>query len=153
MNTMQRIAAGFAALSLASAMPAVAADYSSAEKLRRLDIMLMVTGLRCRTGVDNFQADFQAFEAGHLAELNGAARALRADLVAEFGQRGADRELDRISTTIANQYGGGHPWLGCHDLKQVTRMLADARGSEPLLAAADELLQGDGPQLAYAGGR
>ena len=152
MNTLLRVATLVAATSLTWAMPAAAHESGTAdaEKLRRLDIMLMVTGLRCRAGEDNFQADFQAFEAGHIAELNGAARTLRNDLVARFGPRGADRELDRISTTMANAYGNGHPWLGCHELKQAARMLADAQGEAPLLAAADELLHGDSPQIAYA---
>jgi len=152
MRVLQRAATGIIAAALATATPVHAAADNSAEQLRRLDIMLMVTGLRCRTTADNFQADFQAFESQHLAELNAAARSLRASYVARFGARGADRELDRISTTMANQYGGGHPWLGCHELKQVTRSLALAQGAEPLIAAADELLHGDGPRLAYGGG-
>ena len=151
MNRLQRVMAGIVATSLVWAMPARADDGTSAEKLRRLDVMLMVTGLRCRATSDNFQADFQAFEAHHLSELNGAAGRLKAGLVSKFGMRGADRELDRISTSIANQYGNGHPWLGCHELKQVAQSLAIAEGPAPLLAAADELLSGDGPQLAYRG--
>lgn len=143
------LAGGLAALVLA--MPARAEERGDAEKLRRLDIMLMVTGLRCRTGADNFQPDFQAFEANHLAELNGAARALQAEYTRRLGPRGAVRELDRISVTMANDYGNGHPWLGCRELKQVTRSLAVSVGAAPLLAAADELLEGDGPRLAYHG--
>jgi hypothetical protein len=142
------------ACALGTAMLAGAAhaeEPGSAEKLRRLDIMLMVTGLRCRGGEDNFQADFHAFEAQHLAELNGAARTLQAQLATRLGEKGAARELDRMGVTMANQYGGGHPWLGCHELKQVTRDLAIAVGPDPLVAAADELLRGDGPQLAYRG--
>ncbi|MBU6266376.1 MAG: S-adenosyl-L-homocysteine hydrolase [Sphingomonadales bacterium] len=152
MTMLPRVATLVAALSLGWAIPASAAETSAtnAAKLRRLDIMLMVTSLRCRSGDDNFQADFQAFESGHIAELNGAAKALRGDLVAHYGSRGADRELDRMSTTMANTYGNGHPWLGCRELKQATRLLADAQGVEPLLAVADELLQGDGAQSAGA---
>ena len=120
-----------------------------AEKLRRLDIMLMVTGLRCRGGEDNFQPDFQAFEAHHLAELNAANRQLRADWVKAMGPAGADKALDRMSVGMANQYGNGHPWLGCHELKGLAHDLATSDGVEPLLAAADGVLSGDGPQLAY----
>jgi hypothetical protein len=120
---------------------------SRAEKLRRLDIMLMVTGLRCRVGADDFQADFASFEAHHMAELNHATRALGEELAAHGGGSGA---LDRISTIMANQYGNGHPWLGCGDLKHVAHDLADAQGEEPLIATADQVLFGDGPQLALA---
>lgn len=131
---------------------ATASGPGSAEKLRRLDIMLMVTSLRCRSGPDNFQADFQAFEARHLAELNAANRQLKADYVCSFGASGADRALDRMSTVMANQYGNGHPWLGCGELKGLARELAETPGEAALLAAADSVLNGDGPQLAYSPG-
>lgn len=150
MGNLHRMAAAGAALALVAGVPARADGVGEAEKLRRLDIMLMVTGLRCRNTPDNFQADFQAFEANHLAELNGAARDMRAQYVGRLGARGADRELDRLSVTMANEYGNGHPWLGCHELAQATHGLAEAKGQAPLLAAADELLGGDGPQIAYA---
>ena len=32
-----------------------------AAKLRHLDVMLMVSALRCRTGADDFQADYERF--------------------------------------------------------------------------------------------
>ena len=32
---------------------------------------------------------------------------------------GANRALDKISVTMANDYGNGHPWLGCDQLKKV----------------------------------
>jgi hypothetical protein len=148
-NFRRAVAGAVAAAMFAGA--AHAEGPGSAEKLRRLDIMLMVTGLRCRTGADDFQADFHAFEAQHLAELNGAAHTLQAQLAARLGEKGAARELDRMGVTMANEYGGGHPWLGCHELKQVARDLAMAVGPAPLEAAADELLRGDGTQLAYRG--
>lgn len=148
---MRKLMAGLAGVAVLAAVPARAETMSNAEKLRRLDIMLMVTGLRCRTGEDNFQPDFQRFEARHLPELNAAARSLGAEMTARLGRAGADRALDRISVSIANVYGGGHPWLGCHELKGVAQNLAEARGVEPLLAAADELLNGDGaPRIAYS---
>ena len=142
--------AGLALAATLAGVPASAEPMSDAEKLRRLDIMLMVTGLRCRAGEDDFQTDFQRFESRHLPELNAAARNLSAEMVARSGRAGAEKALDRISVSIANVYGGGHPWLGCHELKGLTRQLAEARGAEPLLAAADELLNGDGaPRVAY----
>lgn len=132
--------ATLAAIGTMIAAPLHAAPADEAEKLRRLDIMLMVTGLRCRTTADNFQGDFAAFEASHLTELNAAARQLRQGLVAANGAAGADRALDRISTGMANQYGQGHPWLDCKQLKQATRLLVALKGREALLSAADELL-------------
>ncbi|HET9628312.1 MAG TPA: S-adenosyl-L-homocysteine hydrolase [Novosphingobium sp.] len=131
-------------LGLTGAMPARAVVGAfapgEAEKLRRLDIMLMVTGLRCRTTTSDFRADFAAFEAAHLPILNAAAAELRQGLVSRAGAAGADRALDRISTGMANQYGQGHPWLDCAQLKQTTRVLAGVKGRATLVEAADELL-------------
>ncbi|MEO7246894.1 MAG: S-adenosyl-L-homocysteine hydrolase [Novosphingobium sp.] len=117
-----------------------------------MDIMLMVTALRCRTTSSNFQTDFADFEAAHLGELNGAANDMKRGMLAEFGPRGVDRALDRISTAMANQYGQGHPWLDCAELKSITHSLAMMRGQDALEEAADQLLSSDGrgEQLAWA---
>lgn len=151
MGKFAGVAAAMSAVSMLASVPASAGTVDQAEKLRRLDIMLMVTGLRCRTGADNFQADYGRFTAAHLIELNAASNELKADLSRRHGAAGASRALDRLSTTMANQYGGGHPWLNCSQLKSVARNLAAARGSAPLAEAADQLLAPSGsPQLAWA---
>lgn len=140
-----------AAMALGGAVPAQASAPGEAEKLRRLNIMLMVTGLRCRTTPDDFRSDFAAFEAAHMTELNAAAAELRRGLVAKSGVAGAARALDRISTGMANEYGQGHPWLDCAQLKQAARMLAQVRGRATLVEAANELLApAASPQIARA---
>ena len=140
------------AMGLMCAPPAQAAAMSGAEKIRRLDIMLMVTGLRCRTTADNFTADYGRFTSSQLSELNEAAAELRADLATRHGQAGANRALDRLSTGMANGYGQGHPWLSCGDLKLVARNLANVRGRAVLEEAADQLLATQSPpQFALAG--
>lgn len=151
MNRVSGVAAGMAAVAMLCSQPVLAAPMSKAEKLRRLDIMLMVTGLRCRTTSDNFQADYGRFTTRHIAELNKASDALKTELAANHGAGGANRALDKLSVTMANAYGQGHPWLNCAQLKQVARGLAEASGPEPLLAAADQLLASSGtPQFAWA---
>lgn len=140
MNRIGITLAALAATAMGCALPAQAASESDAEKLRQLDIMLMVTALRCRTTPDNFQPEFQRFEATHLGELNAAARELREGLVSRYGVTGATRALDRMSTSMANQYGQGHPWLGCAELKIATRILTNIRGHAALTEAADQLL-------------
>lgn len=151
MGFAKGIAAGLAAASMLISVPANAGGWSQAEKLRRLDIMLMVTGLRCRTGPDNFQSDYGRFTTAHLPALNAASNSLKRELAGRHGAAGVHRALDRLSVQMANQYGQGHPWLNCGQLKQVTRSLAQARGPEPLLAAADQLLNATGnPQMALA---
>ena len=145
------VAAGFAAMLLLFTVPAQAAGMSQAEKLRRLDIMLMVTGLRCRTTAHNFQADYGRFTTNHIVELNAASRELKANLSKRYGAAGANRALDKLSVTMANDYGNGHPWLGCDQLKKVASGLASAKGSAPLVEAADQLLgESGGGQYSYA---
>jgi hypothetical protein len=134
------VAAGFAAVSMLLSAPAQAAGMSQSEKLRRLDIMLMVTGLRCRTTQYNFQADYGRFTTNHIAELNAASSEMKANLAKRYGVAGANRALDKLSVTMANEYGNGHPWLGCDQLKKVASGLAAAKGSAPLIEAADQLL-------------
>jgi hypothetical protein len=111
----------------------------AAAKLRNLDIMLMVTALRCRMGADNFQPAYYDFAAAHQAELNVANGVLRAQFDGG-GATAANRALDRMSTSIANGYGLGHPELGCRELGQVTRDLAATRVNGALLQAADALV-------------
>ncbi len=127
-----------------SSSPALAATsasggMSSAEKLRRLDIMLLVTGLRCRSTPDDFQPDFQLFETRHRSDLNAADRQLRVQFGGRHGNVSA-KAMDHINVEMANVYGNGHPWMGCHDLKGVVQDLASMKGTAPLLTVADQLL-------------
>jgi hypothetical protein len=143
------VAASLAALGMIVSFPAAAGGMGSAEKLRKLDIMLMVTGLRCRKTADNFQPEYGRFTTNHIGALNAAAQTLKADYSRQYGPVGANRALDRLSVQMANQYGQGHPWLNCGQLKQVTNSLADMRGVAPLYEAADDLLQDGSRSLAW----
>ena len=113
---------------------------ANAENIRKLDIMLMVTSLRCRTGASDFQADYDAFANTHLATLNRANSVLKAELAYMYGELGAVREMDRSDVSMANEYGEGHPWLSCHELGSIARQLADDGDPIRLSFAADELL-------------
>lgn len=129
--------------------PTTASAQSQHEQIRKLDIMLMVTSLRCRMGADDFQPHYRKFSATHITALNQAARSLESGLVARHGKKGATRALDRISVGMANQYGQGHPWLGCAELKEITEDLSKSKDPAVLSQAADELL-GPAPR---SGGR
>ena len=132
-------AASLAALAvLATPVTVQAGASDDAEAVRKLDIMLMVTSLRCRKTADNFQADYQRFSSNNLAALNAASRTLQADLL-KRGNTGK-RALDKISVSMANEYGNGHPWLGCGELKQIARELSSGKNSAQLAMAADDLL-------------
>ncbi len=121
----------------------------AASQVRSLDIMLMVSSLRCRTGPHDFRKDYQLFSANHLTELNAASRTMRADLTRKHGAKQSKRALDKVSIGMANRFGGGHPYLDCEGLKKVTGELAGQRGQGILLSAADELLASV-PSARYA---
>ena len=130
-----------AALGMALGSPATASPSAEgAHKIRQLDIMLMVTSLRCRFGSDDFRHDYGRFTLRHMPALNAANRAIRADLERRHGVAGAGAMLDRTSTSMANRYGQGHPWLSCADLGMVARNLAEVEGLPTLEEAADQLL-------------
>lgn len=141
-----------AAVGLLAANPAYAGgSMSGAEKLRRMDIMLMVTGLRCRNTEDNFQPDYGRFTTKHIGHLNQASEELRGELARSGGAAGSVRALDRLSVTMANAYGQGHPWLTCRELKQVAQNLVDVKGRATLEEVADQLLSPSSPpRFAYA---
>ena len=146
MGLFKKTLSGTAAVAvLLTPVSAGATTPREAEQIRKLDIMLMVTSLRCRMGKDDFQPGYRKFSAAHLTTLNGAARTLESGLVKRHGAKGAKRALDRISVGMANQYGQGHPWLDCGALKGITDDLAKSRNPGDLTIAADELLA-TGPQ-------
>ena len=122
--------------------------FEQAHSLRSLDIMLMVTALRCRGGPDDFQADYHQFAAAHSSHLSGAARTLRRTFAASYGERKPERALDRMGVKIANSYGDGHPWMDCAELKQTTRDLAQRSGAGELAESARYLLSASRPQYA-----
>ena len=72
---------------------------------------------------------------------------LLADFARTHGATSAVGALDRLSISIANRYGNGHPWLDCGALKQVTRDLVALNHSDELEAHAAYLL-GSGPEAA-----
>ena len=144
MGTFRTFAAAAAAGAMLAAMPAPVlaagpADVMQAENLRKLDIMLMVTSLRCRKGADDFQADYNDFAAKRVVMMKAAYQTLKQGH-ARLGERGARREMDKISTGMANRYGLGHPWLECGQLKAVTRDLADHGSEADVALAAEHLL-------------
>lgn len=118
---------------------------SEAQKLRRMDIMLMVTGLRCRTTADDFMEDYGKFTSSHMSELNEANAQLRAELGDAADASGGP--LDRMSVVMANEYGGGHPWLSCHQLRSITQGLATVQGRATLVEVAGQLLERQPPIL------
>lgn len=153
MRGFSKIAASVAAFTMvagAVTTPAMAGDIASAEKLRKLDIMLMVTALRCRHSADGFQADYYNFSAKHNKSLNSAAHEMQSSLEQQYGPAGAKRALDRLSVSMANHYGQGHPSMNCAQLKAATQQLAQDNDYASLVAAADRMLAPDPGRVMLA---
>lgn len=115
---------------------------ANAANIQRLNIMLMVTSLRCRQSAHDFQSEYDLFSRAHQQNLAEAHDALAQNLVAEHGEDGTARALDRIGVAIANRYGDGHPTLDCSALKEVTLQLAMSQDRTRLAQMADDLLDG-----------
>jgi hypothetical protein len=110
-------------------------------KLRQLDVMLLVSALRCRSGPDDFKADYESFLEQHRPLLSKANHVILDDMTPRIGAMGALNALDRMSVVIANHYGERGAF-GCHELKAVTQELARG-GDEDIPAAADMLVGAD----------
>ncbi|MEP0390773.1 MAG: S-adenosyl-L-homocysteine hydrolase [Erythrobacter sp.] len=131
--------------------------FEDAHTLRSLDIMLMVTALRCRSGPHDFQSDYRHFSAAHSHDLGAVGRTLRHSFTASYGEEKPERALDRMGVRIANSYGDGHPWLNCAELQQATRELTQSANAENLIVKARYLLsasrpaeqQSMAPQITY----
>jgi hypothetical protein len=142
MKSLKKLAAVVAAASTLAVLPqpALASSTHEASQLRRLDIMLMVSSLRCRFGADNFQPDYARFSTNQNPLMQEAYRTLHADYVARMGPARAKKALDTVSVGMANQYGQGHPWLGCGELKAMAQDLAETRDRARLVRVAEEVL-------------
>ena len=144
MRGMKVACAAIAGVCLVSATPGSAQSQTlssfEAEQIRKLEIMLMVSSLRCRSGESDLRPEYRAFSTRHVGSLKAASRKLRADLAAKHGTKASLRALDRISTGMANTYGGGHPWQECSDLKEVAGRLSQSENRVELIATANYLL-------------
>ena len=146
----KRATALAAALSAALTIPTPALanqGISEAENIRRLDMMLMATSLRCRTTAHDFRAKYRTFSRFNMHHIKSANDRMRRNLTATYGKRGGERELDRRSVRMANRYGNGHPHMDCRALKEVAGDLARAHSQASLADAALGLL--GGPRIAF----
>lgn len=155
MGLIKTLLATAAAAIAVTSMPASAGSAANdARQLRQLDMMLMVTNLRCRRLGADFTNEYSRFSSAHLTTMKGANQ----QLLATYGGNGSASQrtnnLDRMITAMANQYGLGHPWLECGELKQLAHDLSRERDYTRLLAAADEVLTPQRPStLAFARAR
>jgi hypothetical protein len=112
-----------------------------AAKISNLNMMLMVTALRCRNGQDNFLAQYNKFVRANNALLGSQNSLIRAQFARTLGANGAEAALDKLATGYANSYGAGHPTMGCKELKALATRVADEKqGAASLSAIADRTI-------------
>jgi hypothetical protein len=129
-----------AAMTMAS--PAQAC-WTSAEqdaaKVANLNMMMMVSALRCRKGPDDFLADYNRFVKNNNPVIGSQNAAVRSHFARINGNGHADAAMDKFIIGIANSYGGGHDRLGCGELKMVAQDLSrSGHSAGSLLAIARE---------------
>ncbi len=120
-----------------------------AAKVANLNMMMMVSALRCRNGADDFLADYNRFVKNNNPVIGSQNAAVRSHFVRINGAKGADAAMDKFIIGIANSYGGGHDRLGCGQLKAVAKDLSrSGHNAGSLLAIAKENVD----EVALAGG-
>lgn len=121
-----------AVLSLAST-PVQAACWTpnevAAAKVRDLDTMLMVSGLRCRFQNTALLDTYNKMVVQHRAALTEANMLLKGHFTKAIGGANA---LDSYITRVANRYGAGADNLSCESLQSIA---AATMAEEPTLEA------------------
>jgi hypothetical protein len=124
---------GFVAL--AAAMPLAPATANTcwktaaieAAQVRDMDMMLMVSALRCRGTAHNFLPAYNRFVQEKRVALTGLNDELRAHFRAQVGPIAGLGAYDDYVTGLANIYGAGVGGLACRDLQSI----ADAANALP----------------------
>jgi hypothetical protein len=109
-----------------------------AAKLANLNMMMMVSALRCRNGADNFLSEYNQFVRLYNPVLGSHNATMRSHFARIDGSRAADAAMDRFVIGIANNYGAGHESMGCSELRQLAVTLSEKEHSAAsLLSLAD----------------
>jgi hypothetical protein len=133
-----------AAMGMAAAQPAQACwndAQQDAARIKHLNMMLMVTGLRCRNGSDNFLPDYNRFVSNNNAVLGAQNALIRSHLAQKHGAKRAVSALDEMSIGMANKYGNGHSSMGCKELKALAKKLSrEPMTTSKIALVADEVV-------------
>lgn len=108
----------------------------AAAKVRDLQTMLMVAGLRCRGTSNDVLAGYNRFVAANRGAIVAVNDQLKAHFRTAYGAAEGQRSYDRFTTALANAYGaGGEGSANCADMARLAAEAAAARGSGATLAA------------------
>jgi hypothetical protein len=109
-----------------------------AAKVANLNMMMMVSALRCRNGQDDFLADYNRFVKTNNPVIGAQNATVRSRFARVNGAKAADAAMDKFVIGIANSYGGGHESKGCGQLKVIARDLAQkSHSANSLLSIAE----------------
>ena len=112
-----------------------------AVKITHLNMMLLVTALRCRGGANNFLPEYNRFVVNNSQLLGNQGKLIKTHFSATYGVSSAEGALDRMSIGFANSYGTGHQNMDCLQLKVLAGQLADEEfGTATLARAADDAI-------------
>ncbi len=141
MKILKTFAAVSAALGILSAQSAQACwsdNEAQAASIANLNMMMMVTALRCRKGDYNFLAEYNHFVKNNNAALGAQNAVIKARFARMNGTQRAEAEMDGFTVGLANHYGTGHTIMGCAELKQLATDLASlSRDMTSLVNIAD----------------
>jgi hypothetical protein len=111
----------------------------SAAKVRDLQTMLMVAALRCRTSNDRILAAYNRFMTEDMALVTTANTRLKKHFMGAYGQIEGQREYDRFTTVLANNYGSdGASAESCADFTDLADSAAQIGREEGLLQLAED---------------
>ncbi|MEZ5748701.1 MAG: hypothetical protein R3D83_02075 [Caenibius sp.] len=94
---------------------AAGTDLRRAEKLQQLDVLLMISSLRCLQTGSDFTTAYDHFSEVYAPELREARSALEADYAARFGSRSAKFAVDRSVTRLPTFGGKATHFDACHE--------------------------------------
>jgi hypothetical protein len=114
------------------------ANEQDAAKVANLTTMMMVSALRCRHGQDNFLTEYNMFIRHNNSVLGTQNAAIQSHFARFNGAKAAESAMDRFVIGIANNYGAGHPTMGCGALRQLAITLSEQTHSAEALVLLAE---------------
>jgi hypothetical protein len=141
MRLKGKLAAVTATLGMLMAQPAQAcwSDHEAkAASVANLNMMMMVTALRCRNGKDNFLSEYNRFVKNNNGVLGAQNAVIKSRFARQNGVKAAEGAADRFTIGLANHYGTGHETMGCGELKKLAADLGSkTRDSASLINIAE----------------
>jgi hypothetical protein len=133
-----RIAVVLSVLGVQPAQACWTDSEANAASVANLNMMMMVSALRCRKGADNFLAEYNQFVKTNNATLGAQNALIKSRFARMNGAAAAEGAMDRFTIGLANRYGGGTIDKGCSELKVIAGDLASkGRDAASLISIAN----------------